>query len=274
MKNEVFSELVFKPSFEEVVSEYQNEGNINDRVHEQFEQDTWTHELLSRHRRHVEENKLGFGDAAFHSMWGRLLEAAVKRHGRVHALEIGVFKGQVISLWALLAMTYQWPLKISCVTPLAGNPPPPSGLGHRVRMVVSKRYREQFRNGNFYDDEDYGRIIEALFRHFGLDFGNVSVHRGFSSHPAVLHRLAGEEFELVYVDGDHTFAGASHDFRVFGPKVVKGGWLVADDAGCSLPGTRFWKGHEAVSRASEILPSLGFRNVLNVGHNRVYEKIV
>jgi hypothetical protein len=56
--------------------------------------------------------------------------------------------------------------------------------------------------------------------------------------------------------------------------VTKGGFLVADDAGCGLPGTSFWKGHEAVSRAAEILPSLGFVNILNVGHNRIYERVM
>ena len=48
--------------------------------------------------------------------------------------------------------------------------------------------------------------------------------------------------------------------------------LVADDAGCELPGTVFWKGHESVSRAARELPALGFTNVLNVGHNRVYQR--
>jgi hypothetical protein len=77
----------------------------------------------------------------------------------------------------------------------------------------------------------------------------------------------------VYVDGDHTYQGALHDFVTFGPKVAPGGWLVADDAGQDLSGSAFWKGHEAVTRAAQVLPSLGFRNVLNVGHNRVYERM-
>lgn len=97
--------------------------------------------------------------------------------------------------------------------------------------------------------------------------------KGFSSDPQILKETANNQFEIVYVDGDHTFKGALHDFQVFGAKVVKGGWLVADDAGCALPGTQFWKGHEAVSLAVECLPALGFKNILNVGHNRVFERV-
>jgi alpha-D-ribose 1-methylphosphonate 5-triphosphate synthase subunit PhnG len=45
-----------------------------------------------------------------------------------------------------------------------------------------------------------------------------------------------------------------------------------DDAAYGLPGTSFWKGYETVARACLRLPDLGFDNVLNVGHNRVFER--
>jgi hypothetical protein len=263
----------FLPSFGQLVSTYRNEGEVNDRVHELLEQATWQDGLLSEHRKHIEENKLGFGDPAFHSMWARLLEAGVRRHGKVRALEIGVFKGQVISLWSLLAKARGWPIEVFCITPMAGNPLPPLGLRHRMRMILSRQYREEIKNGNFYGEEDYCGIIMALFGAFDLPFDKVTVFRGFSTDPDILERTNRLEFEIVYVDGDHTFEGATHDLLQFSPKIVKGGWIVVDDAGCSLPGTRFWKGHEAVSRATEILPSLGFQNVLNVGHNRIFEKV-
>src|SRR5208337_4300561 len=103
-------------------------------------------------------------------------------------------------------------------------------------------------------------------------FDRVRLLRGFSTDPAILRSLQNESFHVIYVDGDHTFAGVRHDFLTFGAKVVPGGWLVADDAAADVPGTAFWKGHEAVTRATSVLPSIGFRNVLNVGHNRIYER--
>ena len=105
-----------------------------------------------------------------------------------------------------------------------------------------------------------------------MNLDNVRVYKGYSTDQTILDQLKEKKFEIIYVDGDHTFEGAMHDFKAFGPLVISGGGLVADDAGCGLPGKSFWKGHEAVSKAAEILPSLGFRNIPNVGHNRIFEK--
>jgi hypothetical protein len=77
----------------------------------------------------------------------------------------------------------------------------------------------------------------------------------------------------VFGRGDHhREAGARHDFATFGAKVVPGGWLVADDAGHDLPGETFWKGYPEVTTALSELAPLGFVNVLNVGHNRVFQR--
>lgn len=46
-----------------------------------------------------------------------------------------------------------------------------------------------------------------------------------------------------------------------------------DDASYYLEGSVYWKGHEEVSKACESIENLGFKNILNVGHNRVYEKV-
>jgi hypothetical protein len=261
------------PTFEQLVAEYQNSAAHNDELHARLTAAAWADPQLTEHRRHIEQNALGFGDPAFHAMWDGLLAAAGRRFGTVRALEIGVFKGQVISLWSLLARERRLDLQISAVGPLAGQPAPRSRLLNWFRHRLSRRFREQVANGNFYADEDYEGIVRRLFVRFGLDFDGVRLHRGFSTDPAILRGLAAETFQVIYVDGDHTYEGALHDFRTFGPKVTPGGWLVADDAGCDLPGSTFWKGHEAVARATQALPGLGFKNVLNVGHNRVFERI-
>ena len=260
-------------SFAELVASYHNTAEHNDALFRAMTAATWSDPLLAAHRRHVEEHKLGFGDAAFHALWLRLLAASTARFGRVRALEIGVFKGQVLSLWAALARANRWDLALTAITPLTGQPLPRWRLWRTLRYRFDARFREQIDSGNFYDDADYEKIIRTLFARFDVDFNRVTLLRDFSTSPAVLSALTSETFHLVYIDGDHTYEGALHDFRTFGPKVVVGGWLVADDAGTTLPGTAFWKGHAAVGRAAEILPTLGFKNVLNVGHNRVFERV-
>lgn len=264
---------IFKPSLDEMILQYENLEAVNDSVHEALTKATWKESILAEHRGFIEQNKMGFGDAAFHSMWARILEAAINRHKKVRALEIGVFKGQVISLWALLAKTFQWQIEITAISPLKGTPKPRLKIVQKIKSIVSKKFREKVNNGDFYENENYEKSIHELLLKFKINPSNIRILKGFSTDKKIIEKTKELKFEILYVDGDHTFDGAFHDFRVFGEKVVKGGWLIADDAGCGLPGSKFWKGHEAVSRAAEILPSLGFKNVFNVGHNRIFERI-
>lgn len=262
----------FQPTFAELVAGYRNSAEANDALHRRLTEVTARDPLLHAHRDHVERHGLGFGDAAFHAMWAALLDAAAAKFGTVNLLEIGVFKGQVISLWALLARERGLPVRITALSPLEGQPAPHGRLLRWLRYRLDRKFRERAVNGDFYAEEDYARIVRGHFAHHGLSFDDVRLHRGYSTDPAILAALREETFHVVYVDGDHTFEGARHDFTVFGPKVVPGGWLVADDASCDLPGTSFWKGHPAVSAAVCGLPALGFKNVLNVGHNRIFER--
>lgn len=259
-------------TFATLAATYRNTAEHNDWLHRELTVATWADPLLANHRRHVESNRLGFGDPAFHAMWATLLEHASMRFGTVRTLEIGVFKGQVISLWSLLARERELDLHVSALSPLAGQPMPHGHILSWLRYHLDPRFRERVDNGDFYETDDYERVVREHFSHYGLDFGQVTLHRGYSTDSQLLARIQGEAYHIIYVDGDHSFLGARHDFMTFAPKVVPGGWLVADDAGCDLPGTTFWKGHEAVSRAAAVLPELGFTNVLNVGHNRVYER--
>lgn len=261
------------PSFDALVAAYQNTAKGNDELYQQLTSLTWAAPVLADHRRHIEENKLGYGDAAFHAMWLRLLDCARTRFGPIRLLEIGVFKGQVISLWALIARHWFIDAGITAVSPFEGREMPRSRLITWLRSRFDHKFKENLRNGNFYENCDYDRAVASLFDRFELDFGSVKLCRGYSTDSRILSELSDATFHVVYVDGDHSFEGALHDFTVYGPKVAKGGWLVADDAGFFNSGNTFWKGHEAVSRAANVLPEIGFRNVMNVGHIRIFERV-
>ena len=122
------------PAFEDLVAEYENSADHNDRLFQLLTDLTWVNSNLGAHRRHIEQHKLGFGDAAFHAMWLRLLDNARRRFGTVRALEIGVFKGQVISLWALIAKRWHMDIQISAITPLCGQPMPQYRLVTRLQI--------------------------------------------------------------------------------------------------------------------------------------------
>jgi hypothetical protein len=187
-------------------------------------------------------------------------------------LEIGVYKGQVISLWSLIAAREGMPASIYAITPLSAKRLFSPYL-HRLAMTLSKRYKKNALSGNLYAKADYLRCIERVYAQFDLDISLTRLLRGYSWDEHIKKVVAGMMFDLVYIDGGHSYEEASHDINYFGEKVKVGGYLVIDDASFFLPGTAFWKGHEAVSRAVEEIDARRFANVLNVGHNRVYARI-
>lgn len=139
--------------------------------------------------------------------------------------------------------------------------------------LISKKFQERLHNGDFYEDLDYRAAIASLFERFRLSPNSVSFIEGYSSDPVVREAVAEQVFDLIYVDGDHTYEGAKADFKFYGKRVKLGGFLVADDANCGIPGSRFWKGHPSVARAVTTLDEQGFKNVLNVGHMRVMKRL-
>jgi hypothetical protein len=89
------------PDFDDLKRAYANSAACNDALYMRFEATTWSIPLLAEHRRHIEQNKLRYGDAAFQTPWASLIVAPQRRFGKFNALEVGVFKGQIISLSGL-----------------------------------------------------------------------------------------------------------------------------------------------------------------------------
>jgi hypothetical protein len=63
------------------------------------------------------------------------------------------------------------------------------------------------------------------------------------------------------------------DLEFYGGRIAAGGYLIMDDSGVNLPGSGYWKGHPSVSRAVDDWDNPTFRNVLNCGHNRIFQRI-
>lgn len=257
------------------ISDYRCDAEHNNFIHKHFTAQTLGCDLLSRHRSYVEDHMLGFGDKAFHYMWLLILEDVFERTDRPRFFEIGVFKGQIVSLWALISKHFCRDSQISCVTPLSGNALPMSKLKHYWKLITSGTFRSSLASGNFYDDERYYETIASLFEAFDLNFQSIKIYHGLSSDSHILSELSSCVFEIVYIDGDHRKEAVERDIRNFTPKITPGGFLIMDDAACNIPGgenNEYWKGHQSVSDACEQISSSDFENVLNVGHNRIYRK--
>lgn len=254
------------------IENYINSSNENDDIYNSFTSKTNEFPFLKSHRDYIEANNLGFGDRAFHFMWYLLLMHLKENSMPATVIEIGVFKGQVISLWALIAKQIGLKLDITGVTPLEGKKLPNKYLVF-LKSIFSKKFKETLSSGNFYDNVNYRSIIENLFKKFDLDFSQVELIQGYSTDPEVLQIVENRMLSIIYIDGDHTYDTVIYDIKKYSPLIRTGGFLVMDDASCNLPGTAFWKGHQSVSDATNIIDELEFKNILNVGHNRVYQRI-
>lgn len=254
------------------IKAYTNIAEHNDYLFEHFTQKTNDIPFLKAHRDYIEAESLGFGERAFAYMWYLITKHVCADNTDPQFLEIGVFKGQVISLWTLIAQELNLKLQVTGVSPLVGNSAPKLSWVQYLRCKISKKYKYDILSGNNYEDINYLDIIKNLFAHFDLNFEHIKLLKGYSTDPEIIDKLSKQEYAVIYIDGDHTFAGVISDIKTYAPLVKKGGLLVMDDASCDLPGTKFWKGHQSVSNACRLIDDMPFKNILNVGHNRIYQK--
>jgi hypothetical protein len=263
------------------IDRYSNTQQGNDEVWSTFTKLTNKSRLLKSHRRYIEWHRLGFGDRAFHYMWKLLLDDLQQQkkeqnRDKVRLLEIGVYKGQIISLWSLLSRESGLEAEIHAITPLEGTAASGPLMTVKLFQWFKKRIDPEFNElcskGNLYWNEDYHRIISDLFKRFDLDFNDIHLHRGYSTAQEIIDEVKDLTFDAIYIDGDHSYDVVVSDIATYAPLVRPGGYLVMDDASCFLESTRFWKGHKEVSEACKTIEDFGYDNVINVGHNRVFRK--
>jgi predicted O-methyltransferase YrrM len=206
-------------------------------------------EEFKKHRRYFLRDQRGFGEDAFHVMWWMLFrEIRPERF-----LEIGVYRGQTISLAALLHRTLEIEGSITGISPF-------SPAGDSVST-----YRENL---------DYLKDTQLNFRAFGLP--DPELLRAYSTDCIATQRISQEAWDAIYIDGNHDYDVARDDWSACSANIRTGGIIVLDD---SALGTAYnpphfaTAGHPGPSRlAAEIEDLAGFREILRVGHNRVFRK--
>ena len=203
---------------------------------------------LRAHRQYFSVEGRGFGEDAFHTMWWRLVRAFQPQS----FLEIGVFRGQTTSLVSLLAQLERLKCEVYGISPFT-----PAG------DAVSK-YDEK---PNYYED------TLLNFRHFKLPQPHLL--KAYSTDQAALELIASKPWDMIYIDGNHDYDVVLKDWEACSQAVRRGGIIVLDDSGlstCYKPPVFATGGHPGPSQlASEIDPLL-FEEILQVGHNRVYQK--
>ena len=191
----------------------------------------------------------GYGEMAFSWNWHLLVKDMPTSF---RFMEVGVYKGRILSLIQLLANHFGKQAQIVGVTPLAN---------------VGDKYSS-------YDDTNYLQCIKDSFAANQLTFDNCRIIQGYSQNPDVV-TLAGNQgtYDMIFIDGCHDYEIVCQDIRNYGALVRPGGYLVLDDASLYLDNAfGEFLGHPDVGRAvQDVLDNdPNFTHLWAVGHNRVW----
>lgn len=208
-------------------------------INETFKDLTNVDPKLKELRDHVESNILGFGERSFYHLFKIILNELPEK---ANLLEIGVFRGQTLALFRTLKPK----ATITGITPLD------STGGHW--------------------ESDYAKDIKDLHTKFKLK--QPKIIKGLSFDDDVITQAAGE-YDMIYIDGGHSYEAARSDVYTYSSFVKVGGYLVVDDCAnkYKIPHGMF-PGIETVSRAvDELLPNEYYKEIASVVHIRVFQRI-
>lgn len=200
---------------------------------------------LKEHRRYFDQEQRGYGEDAFHVMWFLLF-----REFRFETfLEIGVYRGQTLSLAAMLQRRLGIQGNVMGISPF-------TPLGDGV-----SRYR---------DDLDYLQDTLDNFAHFELP--RPALVRALSTDPVAVSAFGSRTWDCIYIDGGHDYDVVRADWNHAADSIRPGGVIVLDDAALNTsfrpPFSRF-KGHPGPSKVADAVHA-PFVEILRVGHNRAF----
>ncbi|HTH62874.1 MAG TPA: class I SAM-dependent methyltransferase [Paraburkholderia sp.] len=198
------------------------------------------------HRSYFSHRRRGFGEDAFHAMWWLLLREYRPRH----ALEIGVYRGQVTSLMGLIAKLCAFECDVHGISPFS---PAADAVSKYLKRV------------------DYLEDTLASNRRFGLSAPQFL--KALSTDTIAVEYIRSRAWNVIYVDGNHDYEVALADYKVCRDALAQGGLLVMDDSSLHTdysPAKFSFAGHPGPSRVVRELAFSELRFLGGVGHNNVF----
>lgn len=210
---------------------------------------------IKNHRFYFEEEGRGFGERAFHTMWYTLFdELKEHRHtppNTIQLLEIGIFRGQVLSLFALLCEHFEFSHNLVY------------GIGplEAVNDSVSR----------FPEGINYKKDVLKNFAALDISTDRLTLAKTSSITGEARKVIKSMYWDIAYIDGNHDLDFVLADYCNVAEQVKE--FLVIDDSSLYLedfdvPGA--FKGHTGPSMVADQLAAVDFDRWLNVGHNNVF----
>jgi len=217
-------------------------------MHEGFVERVNAVPQLNDHRTFVENHIFGFGERSFPWLWHLVVK---EMPAKFMFMEIGVFKGQTLSLVQLLANMQDKKVKRYGVTPLSTE-------------------------GGVWES-DYKRDIEFIHDKFSLP-KDYTILEGLSEDPAIIQQAGKLKLDILYIDGGHEEKHITNDIDNYSHLVKPGGFMVIDDC-CNSFAQPFgyFQGIESVTKVVDAKLPPRTQNpewefIFSVVHNRVYRR--
>ena len=233
---------------------YENTKACHARMFEEFTKEFEARPYLVKHKAY--KDHAIYGEKPFHFLWDVLVQEVPKDF---RFLEIGVYKGQVLSLIGLLTEVHHKRSYVVGVSPF-------NGAGDKY--------------SNYSRAVNYKELTEEAWSHSCLGPlytipKTLHLITGYSTDQDVIDQVTHTEpYDIIYIDGSHDYEVVVQDIQNYAPLVKFGGFLVMDDAATDRE-TDNWPGHPDVGRAvNEWLDTdkrFGF--VFALGHIKLYRRV-
>ncbi|WP_062307759.1 class I SAM-dependent methyltransferase [Polynucleobacter sinensis] len=234
-------------SFSQAANRFSTRNELHAYAHHYFHH--VCHQELREHRRYFSQQGRGFGEDAFHAMWWMIF----REFRPEMCLEIGVFRGQTISLWGLIAKLIDMPAYVHGISPF-------SPIGDAV-----SRYSLNV---------DYLRDALDAFSLFALRAPTLL--KALSTDMTALSHIKSREWDLIYIDGCHDYEVVHSDYIECVAQLKAGGILIMDDSSLFsnfIPPKFSFAGHPGPSL---VVTELAMKEMVflgAVGHNNVFRKL-
>ena len=206
---------------------------------------------IVNHRKYFKINKLGYGEDAFHAMWNFVLSEYKPKN----ILEIGVYRGQTLSLFELISNKNNLKSEIWGLSPLTSD-------------------ADEVSN---YVEIDYFQDIKKNFKKFNLN--EPKIFKGFSIDKKAVEFINSKKWDLIYIDGSHDYDVVLADVKNSIRNLSQNGILVMDDSSLytdfnfKANGVSVFKGHPGPSRVFQsLLENKSVSYLFGVGHNNIFVK--